>query len=97
MTKYKVYDIINSSNEERIFPYVFLTGSVVMLIGMLVVLFKVKEPDSRLKAVAEQNMAMDEKARAAAEKQARKEEKAQRKAQHDFYSTLRMTDGVTGR
>lgn len=72
---------INSSNEERIFPYVFLTGSVVMLIGMLVVLFKVKEPDSRLKAVAEQNMAMDEKARAAAEKQARKEEKAQRKAQ----------------
>lgn len=72
---------INSSNEERIFPYVFLTGSMVMLIGMLVVLFKVKEPDSRLKAVAEQNMAMDEKARAAAEKQARKEEKAQRKAQ----------------
>ncbi|MGN0539542.1 MAG: MFS transporter [Candidatus Fimenecus sp.] len=72
---------INSSNEERIFPYVFLTGSVVMLIGMLVVLFKVKEPDSRLKAVAEQNIAMDEKARAAAEKQARKEEKAQRKAQ----------------
>lgn len=72
---------INSSNEERIFPYVFLTGSVVMLIGMLVVLFKVKEPDSRLKAVAEQNMAMDEKARSAAEKQARKEEKAQRKAQ----------------
>ena len=72
---------INSSNEERIFPYVFLTGSVVMLIGMLVVLFKVKEPDSSLKAVAEQNMAMDEKARAAAEKQARKEEKAQRKAQ----------------
>lgn len=72
---------INSSNEERIFPYVFLTGSVVMLIGMLVVLFNVKEPDSRLKAVAEQNMAMDEKARAAAEKQARKEEKAQRKAQ----------------
>lgn len=72
---------INSSNDERIFPYVFLTGSVVMLIGMLVVLFKVKEPDSRLKAVAEQNMAMDEKARAAAEKQARKEEKAQRKAQ----------------
>ena len=72
---------INSSNEERIFPSVFLTGSVVMLIGMLVVLFKVKEPDSRLKAVAEQNMAMDEKARAAAEKQARKEEKAQIKAQ----------------
>lgn len=72
---------INSSNEERIFPYVFLTGSVVMLIGMIVVLFKVKEPDSRLKAVAEQNMAMDEKARAAAEKQARKEEKAQIKAQ----------------
>lgn len=72
---------INASNEERIFPYVFLTGSVVMIIGMLVVLFKVKEPDSRLTVVAEQNMAMDAAARAAAEKEAKKKEKAERKAQ----------------
>ncbi len=71
---------INSSNEERIFPYVFLTGAVVMIIGMLVVLFKVKEPDSRLAAIAEQNMIMDEKARIAAEKEAKKKEKAERKA-----------------
>ena len=71
---------ITSANEERIFPYVFLLGSVVMIIGMLVVLFKVKEPDSRLKAVAERNMALDAAARAAAEKEAKKREKAERKA-----------------
>lgn len=65
---------ITTDNEELIYPYVFLVGSVVMIIGMLVVLLKVKEPDSRLSAVAEQNMAMDEKA-------AKKKEKAERKAQ----------------
>lgn len=72
---------ITSSNESRIFPYVFLIGAVVMIIGMLVVLLKVKEPDSRIRAVSEQNMAMDVQARAAAEKEARKKEKAERKAQ----------------
>lgn len=72
---------INSSNEERIFPYVFLVGSAVMIIGMLVVILKVKEPDSRLKEIAEQNMEMDAVARAKAEKEARRREKLQRKAQ----------------
>lgn len=44
------------------------------------------------------NEAEDNLIREAEEKEkARAEEKAQRKAQHDFYSTLRMTDGVTGR
>lgn len=43
-----------------------------MIIGMLVVLFKVKEPDSRLKATADLNIEMDAKAKAAAEKEARK-------------------------
>ena len=71
---------INSSNEERIFPYVFLVGAMVMIIGMLVVLFKVKEPDSRLKAVAEQNMEMDAEAKAKAKKEAMRQEKLQRKA-----------------
>lgn len=72
---------ITSTNEERIFPYVFLLGSVVMIIGMLVVLFKVKEPDSRLKATADLNIEMDAKAKAAAEKEARKKEKAAIKAE----------------
>lgn len=63
------------------FPYVFLLGAVVMIIGMLVILFFVKEPDSRIKLQAEQNQIADEKARRAAEKQAIKEEKARRKAE----------------
>lgn len=63
------------------FPYVFLLGSVIMIIGMLVVLFFVKEPDSRVKLKAEQNQIADEKARREAEKKAIKEEKARRKAE----------------
>lgn len=63
------------------FPYVFLLGSVVMIIGMLIILFFVKEPDSRVKLKAEQNQIADEKARREAEKKAIKEEKAKRKAE----------------
>lgn len=80
-----VYEIvtkteITSTNEEIIYPYVFILGAVVMIFGMLVVLIKVKEPDSRLKIQAEANMEMDEKAKAKAEKEARKAEKAKAKA-----------------
>ena len=46
---------------------VFRTGSVIMINGMLVLLFKVKEPDSRLAAVAEYNQAVDAEAKAKAE------------------------------
>ena len=63
------------------FPYVFLLGSVVMVLGMLVILFFVKEPDSRLKAVADNNMALDDEAKRKAEKEALKAEKAKRKAE----------------
>ncbi len=63
------------------FPYVFLLGSVVMIIGMLVVLFFVKEPDSRIKIKAEANQAADEAARRQAEKEAAKAEKEARKAE----------------
>ncbi len=72
---------VNAANEERTYPYVFLIGSVVMLLGMLVVLLKVKEPDSRIAALAEQNMQMDAAARCAAEKEAKRREKAERRAQ----------------
>lgn len=75
--------VLGKGNYEEIdtYPYVFLIGSVVMLIGMLVLLFKVKEPDSRLAAVSEQNQAIDAAAKAKAEKEAKKAEKAARKAQ----------------
>ncbi|NLA77360.1 MAG: SLC45 family MFS transporter [Clostridiales bacterium] len=69
-----------SLDEFATFPYVFLTGSVVMIIGMLVLLFFVKEPDSRLKTVADQKMAQDAAAQRAAEKAAKKAEKEARKA-----------------
>ncbi len=72
---------ITTENENLTFPYVFLTGAIVMIIGMLVVLLFVKEPSSKLEAVAAQNQAMDAAARARAEKEAKKAEKAARKAQ----------------
>ncbi|MBE6772097.1 MAG: SLC45 family MFS transporter [Ruminococcaceae bacterium] len=74
---------IGKGNFEEIdtFPYVFLTGSVIMIIGMLVLLFKVKEPDSRLAAVSQYNQAVDAEAKAKAEKEAKKAEKVAQKAQ----------------
>ena len=67
-------------NELQIFPYVFLLGAVVMILGMLVVLFFVKEPDNRIKVKGEVNQAADEQARRKAEKEAAKAEKAAIKA-----------------
>ena len=66
---------ITTENEQIAFPYVFLTGAVVMIIGMLVLLFFVKEPSSKLEAVAEQNKALDAAAKAKAEKEAKKAQK----------------------
>ncbi len=40
-------------DEVQTYPYVFLIGSVVMLIAVVVLRFGVHEPDSRLKAVAD--------------------------------------------
>ena len=72
---------ITADNEQIAFPYVFLTGSIVMIIGMLVILFFVKEPSSKLEVKAEQNRAADAAARKQAEKEAKAAEKAARKAQ----------------
>ncbi len=66
---------ITTENETIAFPYVFLTGAVVMVIGMLVIMFFVKEPSSKLEAVGERNRAADEKAAKKAEKEARKAQK----------------------
>ena len=72
---------ITAENEQIAFPYVFLTGSIVMVIGMLVILFFVKEPSSKLEVKSAQNRAADAAARAKAEKEAKRAEKAARKAQ----------------
>jgi MFS family permease len=66
---------ITTENETIAFPYVFLTGAVVMVIGMLVIMFFVKEPSSKLEAVGERNRAADEKAAKKAEKEAIKAQK----------------------
>ncbi len=68
------------ADETVSFPYVFAIGSVVMIVGMLVVLFFVKEPDSRIKLQGEMNNIADEAARRKAEKEAKKAEKAARKS-----------------
>jgi len=65
-------------DEFRTFPYVFLVGSAVMVIGALVLLFFVKEKDSRLLST-ELLASRNEAERRAADKQARAQEKAARK------------------
>ncbi len=67
---------IDKDNEQfTSFPYVFLTGAIVMIIGMLVVRAFVHEPSSKLEAVAAANQEADEKAAKKAAKEARKAEK----------------------
>ena len=66
---------VTAENEQSTsFPYVFLLGAVVMILGMLVVRIFVKEPSS-LEDVAAANQEADEKAKKKAEKEARKAEK----------------------
>lgn len=73
---------VTTENEQTTgFPYVFLVGAVVMVIGMLVVRAFVKEPSSKLEYAAARNQALDDKAQRAAEKEAKKAEKAARKEQ----------------
>ena len=69
-----------TADETVSFPYVFAIGSIVMIAGMLVLLFFVKEPDSRIVLQGESNAYADAKARKAAEKEAKKAQKAARKA-----------------
>ncbi len=66
---------VTAENEQQTsFPYVFLLGAIVMIIGMLVVRLFVKEPSS-LQDVAAKNQYADEKAAKKAEKAARKADK----------------------
>ncbi len=69
------------ADETLSFPYVFLIGSVVMILGMLILLFFVKEEDTSIKLKGEANQYADEKARRRAEKEAAKAQKAALKAE----------------
>ncbi len=68
------------ANETVSFPYVFAIGAVIMIIGMLVLLFFVKEQPTNIRIKGEENQALDAAARRKAEKEAKKAEKAARKA-----------------
>ena len=69
------------ANETLSFPYVFAVGSLVMIIGMLVLLFFVKEEDTSIRLKGEANQYADEKAKRKAEKEAAKAHKAALKAE----------------
>ena len=69
------------ANETLSFPYVFVVGSLVMIIGMLVLLFFVKEEDTSIRLKGEANQYADEKAKRKAEKEAAKAHKAALKAE----------------
>lgn len=68
------------NNETVSFPYVFAIGAVIMIIGMLVLLFCVKEQDTSIKLKGNMNAYADAKAKKLAEKAEKKAEKAARKA-----------------
>ena len=69
-----------NANESISFPYVFAIGSIIMIAGMLVLLFFVKEQDTSIKLKGEANAYADAAARKKAEKEAKKAEKAAKKA-----------------
>ncbi len=68
------------ADETLSFPYVFFVGSLVMIIGMLVLLFFVKEQDTSIKLKGELNQYADAKAKKAAAKAEAKAQKAALKA-----------------
>ncbi len=68
------------ADETVSFPYVFIVGSLVMIIGMLVLLFFVKEEDTSIRLKGDANQYADEKALKKAQKEAAKQKKAELKA-----------------
>ncbi len=68
------------ADETVSFPYVFIVGSLVMIIGMLVLLFFVKEQDTSIRLKADANQYADQKALKQAQKEAAKQKKAELKA-----------------
>lgn len=68
------------ADETVSFPYVFIVGSLVMIIGMLVLLFFVKEEDTSIRVKGDINQYADQKALKKAQKEAAKQKKAELKA-----------------
>ena len=68
------------ADETVSFPYVFIVGSLVMVIGMLVLLFFVKEEDTSIRLKGDANQYADQKALKKAQKEAAKQKKAELKA-----------------
>ena len=68
------------ADETVSFPYVFIVGSLVMIIGMLVLLFFVKEEDTSIRIKGDINQYADQKALKKAQKEAAKQKKAELKA-----------------
>lgn len=87
---------VTAENEQSTsFPYVFLVGAVVMIIGMIVVRLFVKEPSSKIEVQAEINRAADEKAQLKAEKEAKKAaKKAQKLSKGERKSLICMLGGL---
>lgn len=87
---------VNIDNEQSTtFPYVFLVGGIVMIIGMLVVRTFVKEPSSKIEVEAAKNQALEEKAQAEAEKAAKKAaKKGQKLSKGERKSLICMLGGL---
>ena len=68
------------ADETVSFPYVFIVGSLVMIVGMLVLLFFVKEEDTSIRLKGDANQYADAKALKKAQKEAAKQKKAELKA-----------------
>ncbi len=68
------------ADETLSFPFVFLVGSLVMIVGMLVLLFFVKEEDTSIRLKGEANEYADRKALKKAQKEEAKRKKAELKA-----------------
>ncbi len=68
------------ADETLSFPYVFLIGSIVMILGMLILLFFVKEEDTSIRVKGETNQYADQKALKKAQKEEAKKKKAELKA-----------------
>ena len=69
-----------TADETLSFPYVFIVGSIVMIVGMLVLLFFVKEEDTSIVLKGEANQYADQKALKKAQKAEAKKKKAELKA-----------------
>ena len=78
-------------DETATYPYVFLIGSVVMVIAVFVLRFFVKEPDSRLKAVADNREA---EAVAKAQKEEKERIKANKLSKGERVSLVFMLAGL---